>query len=108
MGDGPVHPTLLGDGRTWSQWTNLVLSSGLRSTDGLSLAREGPGVWNPGQDSTLIPKEEEVRRSHLFSDSDVQGGTSSGKCGSGWVRRQGGGQRLTGQEHLCHGDRNEG
>lgn len=34
------------------QWTNLVPSSGLSSTGGLSLAREGRGVWSPGQDKS--------------------------------------------------------
>lgn len=37
-------------------WTNLVRGSRLRSTDGLSLAREGPGVWNPGQAGKSDPQ----------------------------------------------------
>ena len=53
--------TLLGDGRAWPPWTNLLPpSSELSSADGLSSAREGPGTWSPGQDNC----------------SDLQGGGS--------------------------------
>lgn len=43
-------------GEPGPQWTNLVLSSGLRSAGGLSLARQGPGVWSPGQDNGSDPQ----------------------------------------------------
>lgn len=43
-------------GEPGPQWTNLVLRGWLRSTDGLSLAREGPGVWSCGQDNSSNPQ----------------------------------------------------
>lgn len=56
----------------------------------------------------LIPREEEARRSQLPSNCDPQGGTGR-RCGSGWGGEEvGGGEGLIGQEHLCHGDKNEG
>lgn len=57
--------------------TNLVLSSGLSSAGGLSLAREGPG-----QDNSSDPQGGGSEEEPAVCDSDPQGGTG-GRCGSG-------------------------
>lgn len=80
VGGLAVDPTLLGDGRACPPpcgRTNLVLSSGLSSAGGLSLAREGPG-----QDNSSDPQGGGSEEEPAVCDSDPQGGTG-GRCGSG-------------------------
>lgn len=66
-------------GEPGPQWTNLVWRGWLRSTDGLSLAKEVLGYGAVGRTTALTPREEEVRRSQMPSKPDPQGGT---RCGS--------------------------
>lgn len=98
-----VDPTLLGDGRACpplppQPQTNLVLSNGLSSAGGLSLAREGPGQDNSSDPQGGGSEEEPAvcdsgpRKEELVGDVEVAGG---------W-RVSG-----IGQDQHCHGDSNE-